>query len=278
MKILFISMISIHAVRWIENLKDSPFELYWYDILDRGNLPTTCELTQFYSLKKRKIAYFKGEYFLRKKLPSFYKKIQPFLQTTENEILERIIYEIRPDIIHSFEMQLCSYPILKTMNRHPNIKWIYSCWGSDLYYYQNIKSHRTMIKQVLKRLDYLHTDNLRDYSIAKQLGFSGKHLGVIPGGGGFKLNDIDTKYISLDNRNVILVKGYEHTFGRALNVIKAIEKIIAKLHNYEIIVFGAHQPVVDYIKNNHLPFKAYDRHQLSHKEVMNLMKKSYIYI
>ena len=55
--------------------------------------------------------------------------------------LEKIIREIQPDIIHSFEMQSCSYPILKTMNKFPNNKWLYSCWGSDLFYYQKNKGH-----------------------------------------------------------------------------------------------------------------------------------------
>ena len=44
------------------------------------------------------------------------------------------------------------------------------------------------IQKVLKRIDFLHTDNQRDYNIAKQLGFKGKHVGVIPGGGGYNLD------------------------------------------------------------------------------------------
>lgn len=31
-------MPSIHAIRWIESLENTPFELYWFDIMDRGNI------------------------------------------------------------------------------------------------------------------------------------------------------------------------------------------------------------------------------------------------
>ena len=40
MKILFISMPSVHVSRWIENLDDSKYELFWFDILNRGKLNT----------------------------------------------------------------------------------------------------------------------------------------------------------------------------------------------------------------------------------------------
>ena len=40
MKILFISMPSVHVIRWIENLKGSDHELYWFDVLNRGRLET----------------------------------------------------------------------------------------------------------------------------------------------------------------------------------------------------------------------------------------------
>ena len=141
MKILFISMPSVHVIRWIANLKDTSYELYWFDVLGRGKLETLNAVHQYTDWEKRKIATVKGEYFLSKKAPRIYEKIVPFLEVTANEALEKIIIEIQPDVIHSFEMQSCSYPILKTMQKYPNIKWLYSCWGSDLYYYQQFSAH-----------------------------------------------------------------------------------------------------------------------------------------
>lgn len=278
MKILLISIPSVHAIRWIENLKEAGHELFWFDVLNRGNIGVSTELTQIVNWKKRKLPYIKGEHFLRKKIPSLYYNIQSLLEITIKEKLEEIILNIKPDIVHSFEMQSCSYPILNTMQKFPKLKWIYSCWGSDLYYYKNFKNHNKKIKEVLNRVNFLHTDCYRDYRIAKELGFNGNYLGVIPGGGGFKLSEFNKLKIPINDRNVILVKGYEHKFGRAINVLKALSLLSKEIVDYKVIVFGAHQKVIDFITENKLNFQVFDRNGLSHNEIIELMGKAKIYI
>lgn len=278
MKILFVSMPSVHVIRWIENLEDTSHELFWFDVLGRGRLDTFDSVTQFVDWKKRKVKYIKGEYFLSKMSPAVYDKVQPYLEVTADEALEKIILEIQPDIIHSFEMQSCSYPILKTMKRYSRIKWLYSCWGSDLYYYQQFPIHLKKIRLVLSRVNYLHTDCNRDFELAKKLGFQGKHIGVIPGGSGFKLKELQAFKMPLKERKIILVKGYEHHLGRGLNIVKALHTLQTKIENYEVVVFGAHPKVIDYIGSNELNFITYERHSLKHQELIELMGKSSLYI
>jgi glycosyltransferase involved in cell wall biosynthesis len=278
MKILLISMPSIHVTRWIENLKESEHELYWFDILGKGRLKTFKKVHQITNWKYRKITYIKGEYWLKKNKPNFYDKIQPYLERTVNEQLEVILKDINPNIVHSFEMQSCSYPILKTMLKYPKIKWLYSCWGSDIYHYKNIKFYKNRIQKVLNRIDYLHTDCLRDLKLAQQFGFNGVFLGVIPGGGGYKLEEIKKFNTPLEHRKIILVKGYEHHFGRGLNVIKALKELKQEVLNYKIVIFGAHEVLINYMKQYNLPFKVFDRNGLTHNELLELMGKSNIYI
>lgn len=278
MKILFISMPSIHASRWIENLKNTDNELFWFDVTNKGAINTLQNVNQFVGWKQRKTPNFKGEYKLSKKFPNVYSKIKQLFEVTENEALEKIILEIKPDLIHSFEMQHCSYPIVKTMNKFPLIKWLYSCWGNDLYYYKDFKNHNKKIKVVLQRINYLHTDCQRDFFLAKELGFSGKHVGVIPGGSGYHIDEFIKYKTPIANRNIILVKGYQLQFGRAINVIKTFQNLQENTNNYEIVVFGAHKEVIDYVKNNNLDFKTFHRNELSQLEVMQLMGKSLLYI
>lgn len=278
MKILFVSMPCIHTIRWIENLKDTSFEMYLFDVLGRGELETINTVHQFTDWKKRKIPYIKGEYFLSKNLPSFYNRIQPFLEVSANAQLEKIIKAIQPDIIHSFEMQGCSYPILKTMNKFPNIKWIYSCWGNDLFYYKKLKEHYSKIKKVLNRVNYIHADCYRDFDIAKELGFKGDYLGVIPTGGGFRLNDLSKFILPLKQRKTIVVKGYQHQFGRGLKIVQALKDIQSDLIDYDVVVFGAHREVIEFIKMNKLSYTVFDRHGLKHEELLELMGQSLIYI
>lgn len=271
-------MPSIHFTRWVENLENTSHELYWFDVLDMGKTDVIDKVEQITDWKKRKIPFIKGEYFLRKKFLSIYNLMQPFLETTIGEELDKIIQEIQPDVVHSFEMQSCSYPIMKTMSNHPDINWVYSCWGSDLFYYQNFKTHRAKISVVLQRVNFLHTDCQRDFEIAKALGFKGKHLGVIPGGTGYDLKALEKYIKSPLERKIILVKGYQHQFGRGLNVIKALKEIQSELLDYEIVVFGAHPILMDYINQNGLSFKVYDRHGLKQEELLKLMGESLIYI
>ena len=278
MKILLVSMPSVHAIRWIENLKDTNFELYWFDVLDKGKLDTIYTVKQFTDWKKRKLPYIKGEYFLSKKAPVLYQKIVPFLEITANEALENIILELQPDIIHSFEMQHCTYPILKTMRKFSKIKWLYSCWGNDLFHYRQFPNHLKEIKKVLKRIDFFHTDCFRDFKIANEIGFFGNFIDVIPGGGGYKLAKNDKFKLPTKERKIILVKGYQHDLGRGLNVVKALYEIENQIQNYEVVIFGAHQPVINYIMENNIHFKFYSRNELSVDQLMALMGKSLIYI
>jgi len=278
MRILFISMRSIHAVRWIENLNAFGHELYWFDVLEKGGLPTKISMQQITNWKKRKVPYIKGEYFLQQKFPVFYTTLQPFLEVTANEKLVQILNEIQPDLVHSFEMQSCSYPILETMQKFPKIKWLYSCWGSDLFYFQNQPQHVSKIKAVLSRINYLHTDCNRDFILAKNLGFKGKHTGVIPGGGGFHLEAFLPFIHSVSERKIILVKGYQHKFGRALPILKALMYLTDYLTDYKVIVFGSHKVVIDWVHENRLPFKVFPKDTISHEEILKIMGQSAVYI
>lgn len=277
-RILFISMNSIHAQRWIENVDLIHNDLYWLNSTSTKKMDLPIVVTQITEWKKRKIKYINGEYFLRKKIPWLYNSIEPLLQVTLAEKLEIVIKEIQPDVIHSFEMQSCSYPIVAVLNKHKSIPWIYSCWGNDLFYFKNFKSHKSKIKEVLQRVNFLQTDCNRDIAIAKALGFQGTSLEVIPGGGGFHLDAIQSMKFPINQRKIILVKGYENKFGRALNVIKALSELKEITSNYEVVVFACHPIVVDYVKNNALPFTILSKDALSHQEVLELMGKSLLYI
>jgi glycosyltransferase involved in cell wall biosynthesis len=278
MKILFVSMPSIHVIRWIENLSQSGHELFWFDILDRGAMQTSVQLHQITGWKKRKLPYLKGEFFLRKKMPFIYNALQSKFETTVDEYLKNVISEIQPDLVHSFEMQHCSYPIIKTMQHFPNLKWLYNCWGNDLFYYQNLPKHKSKINKVLSRVNYMSADCSRDISLAKLNGFKGVFLDVVPGGGGYDLSSFSTFIEPQADRKIIIVKGYHHLFGRALNVIKALEEIAENLKEYTVVVFGANKIVENYISDKKLPYKVYDRHGLQHDEVLRLMGQSLIYV
>tara|TARA_R110002051_G_scaffold193682_1_gene262011 strand:- start:7649 stop:8797 length:1149 start_codon:yes stop_codon:yes gene_type:complete len=249
MKILMVSMNSIHFRRWSEQLRDSGHELYWFDIRDQESAPSLSYMTQITGWKKGFLKH-RGRSFLKQNAPKLFAQLSKRFDTPVAEAFETALVEIQPDLVHSFALYVSCGPILEVMQRHDRIKWLYSSWGSDLYYFQNIKEYLDQIKEVLPSMDYLMTDCQRDAQIAVKYGFKGNHLGVFPGGGGFNVSAITLLRKEFDKRNVILVKGNQNRSGRALVVLKAIDQLGDKLKDYKVVVFGAEdQSVLAYGKN-----------------------------
>lgn len=282
MRILLVSMPSIHFFRWTEQLEHSGHEVYWFDILD-GNPAKRLPWVNKINGWRLKYPNLKGRYFIKQKLPFLYKSIKPLIENSVEKAFEKTLLELKPDVVHSFVLYISCTPILQVMLKHKNIPWIYSSWGSDLFYFQNKPKYLKAIKRVLPRVNYLFTDCYRDTSIAKQYGFKGDVLGVFPGGGGFRLKEIEKFIKPISKRDTILIKGYQGRSGRALQVIKALELIYKDLKKYKIVVFGAHTDIAKYINKQSLKTKLAIKvlpaeDFLSHNEILKLMGKSLIYI
>lgn len=247
MKILFVCQQYIHSARWINQLKDSHHEVYVFDCLDREIHPELKWTNYIENWSKRKIPYIKGEERLKKKKPAFYEKIENILQVTASEKLKELIEEIKPDLVHSMEMQSETYPLVKVRQKLPFV-WAYSSWGSDIYHYQNDAKHLKKIRSVLNQVNYFFSDNSRDISLAKENGFSGDSMPIFPGGGGYDLTKYQEHIQPIKQRKTILIKGYHHWAGRALHVLEALKFIIDEIKAYELYVYSAHQVVIDKIE------------------------------
>jgi hypothetical protein len=282
MKILFVCQQYIHAARWINQLKDSHHEVFVFDCLDvpiHKDLLWTHKITNW---SKRKVPYIKGEERLRKKKPQIYEKIASFLKVTPSEKLEEIIKEIKPDLVHSMEMQSETYPLIK-VRKKIDFNWAYFCWGNDLYSFKNKKNHIKKIQQVLKSIDYLFTDTHRDVYLANEIGYSKQHSYVFPGGGGYQLKNYKKQVKPIKEREFILIKGYQHNYGRAIPVLEALELIADEIKEYRIYVYSAHNIVIEKVKalneSPHFDIHYSSRHdQITHDALLALFGKSLIAI
>ncbi|MDR5589710.1 glycosyltransferase [Christiangramia sp. SM2212] len=278
MKILMVSMFANHFFNWTNQLKDSGHEVYWIDVFDNGaEVNKIGWVHQSVNWKRR--VDFPGRQTLKLKFPKLYKGIQVFNERKLSDIVEKKIREIEPDIVQSFVLFSACAPILKVMNKYPDLKWVYSAWGNDLYFFQNDPDYLKDIRLVLPRVNYMFADCLRDYEIAKKYGFTGKFLGVYPGGGGYDFQ-LENEIKSVEERQVILIKGYQDLFGECIPVLKAIQSVKSQLDNFEIVVFGAEKEAIKYFENselvNYSNFKLYQK--IGRNEVMTLMGKSLIFI
>lgn len=157
--------------------------------------------------------------------------------------LARTIRSIKPDLIHSMEIQQAGYLTLDA-RRHieePFPTWIVANWGSDIFLYGRLSEHVDRIKAVLAACDYYNCECQRDVRLAREFGFKGEVLPVLPVTGG-----LDTERLRRlrqpdpsSARRLIALKGYQHYAGRALVGLRAIGRCADILQDYRIAVYSA---------------------------------------
>lgn len=274
-----VSIPSLHFFRWTSQLQDSGHEVYWFDITGMNKKSERLSWVSQKTEWKLKWNY-PGRLFVKKKFPKVYQFLQHFNEYKTASVFEQYLNEIKPDVVHSFALYLSCTPIIEVMEKYPTQKWIYSSWGSDLFYFQNELKYLKDIKRVLPRVNYLFTDCKRDYQIAKNHGFSGQFLGVFPGGGGFDLSEMEQYKLPDEQRKTILIKGFQGRSGRAISVLKGVEFLKEELIDYNIVVFGADDEVFNYVKQSMLKdwFNFQIKGKMSHQQVIELMGQSKIYI
>nr|WP_315164875.1 glycosyltransferase family 4 protein [uncultured Flavobacterium sp.] len=281
MKILMIAIPNHHFFQWVNQLKESGYEVYWFDSTDGGN--KVDRIDWVYQIKGWKLKYnFPLRHFLKKKLPKIYKGIQKYNERKIAAVFEKVLKEIQPDIVHCFEMRLAGFPILEIMEQRPNLKFIYSSWGSDIYFFKELGVQEEQFCRFLARVDYLITDCKRDYEIAKQNGFKNIYFGTYIGNGGLTIEEKNIQ--NINERNIFIVKGYEDGIGKALKVIEAIELLPLELfQELEIIIYSADVSVKEKVENSSffklLKVKIYSRGQfIANADLLENMGKSKIHI
>jgi len=198
--------------------------------------------------------------------------------------LSNIIRKLRPEVIHSLEFQHCSYLALyaRYMIGDQFPSWWVTNWGSDIYHFARIGSHKKTIEQVLKYANFYSCECHRDVDLARQLGFSGQILPVIPNSGGFDLDSVQKAREKLPTsaRKLILIKGYQTFAGRALTALEALEYCLPELQGYKIVVFSASPEtrarVRELLLSTHLDIEILD--YASHDVMMRMFARARIYL
>lgn len=279
MKILMLSIFAPHFFNWTEQLKDSGHEVFWLDVFDSNT-----KVKQIYFAEQIIGWRYKWDYpgrsFLKMKAPEITSLINIFNERNFQAQVEKQIKRIRPDVVHSFVMYLAGVPALPVMKSFPEVKWIYSAWGSDMYFYQQQPEHLAGMNETLPHIDYMFADCGRDYAIARKQGFKGEFLGIYPGGGGFDLENFYPFIKANDARNIILIKGYQGLHGKCIPVLKAILKLDQNLKDYRIVVFGAPKEVFKFVEDSSLGrlgnFELYGK--LPFPKLLELMGQSIVYV
>jgi glycosyltransferase involved in cell wall biosynthesis len=280
MKILFVAIPNHHFFQWANQLKDSGHEVFWFDITDgAGFVERINWITQFNGWKIKWNYPFR--YKIKKNSPRIYSILEKCTTNKVEDVFKKLVSEIKPDLIHCFEIQLAGLPILSVMQKNA-IPFIYSSWGSDIFFYENYNVTKNSVLQFLKRVDFVITDCIRDKNIIQKLGIKLTPIAVFPGNGGIS---VDNSFIhEITTRNTIVFKGYQMDVGEAIGILKAIESLdVYKINKYDFVVYSADEEIVDYIKKSQflkqLNFIIYKRKKIiPNSELLKIFGKSLIHI
>ncbi len=263
MRILFIAMAdSIHTVRWINQIADQGWDIHLFPSQDSDIHPELRNVTIHDRLvhsdkarlrvKQRKSLPwpFPGDVELVNKVFNRLRRVELApLMPNRSQRLRRLIDRIKPDIVHSLEIQYSGYTTLSAMEARKTKfpTWIVTNWGSDLYLYHRLPGHADKIKTVLDACDYYACECCRDINLAYEYGLCrGKELPVFPNTGGFDFNAIMPlkKKGKISERRLIMLKGYQHWAGRALAGIRALSRCPEILTGYTVAIFSANPDVI----------------------------------
>jgi len=280
LKILAVAIPNHHFFQWVNQLKDSGHVVYWFDATGAsGKSPKIPWVQQITDWKLRWDFPFRTR--LKKNAPNLYRRIQKWNEVEVEHAFAKAYSQIQPDIVHCFEMKMAGIPILSVMQQNKT-PFIYSSWGSDMYFQKELGMKENQVKVFLKRADFLITDCHRDKELAIRAGFKGGFLGVFPGNGGIELNQ--TAILPAHNRTMILIKGYNDGIGQAGKILEALERIDSGLlKRYQYVIYSADKGLEHYIINSSilklLEFTIHSRyHQLHNTELLKIMGSSCIHI
>ena len=280
MKILTVAIPNHHFFQWVNQLENSGHDVYWFDVTDGG--PKSPKIEWVTQLKGWKLKWdFPFRSTIKKRLPKLYKTIQKYNENSVSKAFQNAFDSIQPDVVHCFEMQLSGLPILPTMEENKT-PLIYSSWGSDVFYFEELGVLKTELQRFYKRANYLITDCKRDHKLATKNGFKNQFLGVFPGNGG--LTNDTTKIKTFDTRPLILIKGYDDGVGKASKVLEALQLVSKNLLlNKHIVIYSADDNIQQQIKASKklsaLGITIYSRHTfIQNIDLLAVMGQSCIHI
>jgi hypothetical protein len=255
-KLLFVAMPnSIHTARWIKQLPRDKWDIHLFPVDEThphqslnkvtvhpffrrpsGGLdPSLVQTGWWFPFDKGRTRFSAG---LEKMWPNKF---------SQSSRLVSKIQKIKPDIVHSLEIQHAGYLTLEAREKLGGEfpPWIATNWGSDIYLFGRLSEHADRIRRVLSACNYYTCECQRDVKLAWSFGFKGEALPTLPNSGGFALEKLE-KFRGVgptSSRRLILLKGYQGWAGRALVGLRAIELCADKLRGYRIGVFSSGRDV-----------------------------------
>jgi glycosyltransferase involved in cell wall biosynthesis len=200
---------------------------------------------------------------------------------TKNRLkwLQRHLNKSSFHFVHALEIQGAGY-LTAQLALSSDSQLIVTNWGSDIYYFKNLEGDATKIRNVLQKADRYSAECSRDYALARELGFVGLELPVVPNSGG---NSYIGPEFKTQKEFLIVAKCYGGRFGRGDLAIKAVSKLLQEDRSFRVFFYSVSPEYEEEIKEmqwiypGRIEFSTI-RSGKSHPELMDLFAKARIYI
>ena len=271
---------SIHSARWLEQFNDQEIDFVLFPSSPNRRIhPQLRALLELNTTANYKIVPL-GKWF---GLPLWIldKFTNNFFRGT---LLRWTIRKYKPDILHALELQNAGYMSLRALSKYKpdGLRFIATNWGSDIFWFQRFPKHRAKLQALLKLADTYSAECHRDVALARELGFTGEALPVIPNAGGFSKADLSIPLLPPDKRKTIALKGYHGWVGRAKVALNAVRELAQELSGYQIVVYSANRSVLKLAKQiasrTGLEITAHGKGALSHQKMLEVFAQSKIYV
>lgn len=251
MRILFVAMPnSVHSARWIAQTAGLGWDVHLFPSTPAGALlklggphPDLRDVT-VYGVSFRRHTQVHPSVRLRglSPLTRLSGLASAVLQPWAPAFLTSLIRRLKPDIVHSLELQHAGYLTLeakKKLGAFP--PWIVSNWGSDISVFGRLREHAERIRELLGACDYYTCECSRDVELARTFGFHGEALPVWPIAGGIDVSRVQgfREPGPSSKRRVVALKGYTGWAGRGLVGVRAVELAAAVLRDYRVVTYLA---------------------------------------
>ena len=271
---------SIHSARWLEQFSDQNIDFLLFPSSPNRKIhPQLKALLERNTTANYKIVPL-GKWF---GLPLWIldKFTNNFFRGT---LLRWTIKRHKPDILHALELQKAGYVSWRAVSKHKpdGLRFIATNWGSDIFWFQRFPKHRAKLQALLKLADTYSAECRRDVALARELGFTGEALPVIPNAGGLSKADLSIPLLPPDKRKTIALKGYHGWVGRAKVALNAVGELAPELSGYQIVVHSANRSVLKLAKQiasrTGLEITAHGKGALSHQKMLEVFAQSKIYV
>ncbi len=279
-RVLIVGMAdSVHLARWLEQ-----FESECYEFTIISSSPHRRVHPKIESLISREVSPGTATY----KMPwiSRYLSLPMWMfDRVLDDVLRGLLIHIyakllNPAFIHANELQNAGYASLKALKlaKGKNFPKLFSTnYGSEIVWFQSFPRHKERLVSLLKASTAFSAECIRDYQLARNLGFSGIEMPLMPVAGGSRFSVSEAF-----ERKTIAIKGYQNHWGRALTVLDVIEKEREHLKGFIIELFSCNRSVIQRAKKlqrtTDLEIVYHPKGSLSHEGMMGLFSRSIAYI